>query len=173
MSLLIKGGTLGLAVALRLTLPTTLIEAESTDGQIVSRAPCVSNVPANYRQYVQAFQASYLQEVADAKAEGFQMNLPADPVRLLPNSTEFTRMKAYRGFGCSRITYLSDGLQVIGFIWKPTNTTGKRLPLIIFNRGGSGDFGKIGMSPTPVWSPWDQFGFYKYVSSGFVVIASQ
>lgn len=143
------------------------------DGEIVSQEPCVSKPIANYQQYVKDFQTSYSQEAAEAKAEGFQMKALTNPERLLPSSADFTRMKAYQGFECSRIKYLSDGLQVVGFIWKPKDTKGKRLPLIIFNRGGNREFGKLRSSPTPLWSPWDELGFYRFVSNGFVVIASQ
>jgi dipeptidyl aminopeptidase/acylaminoacyl peptidase len=61
--------------------------------------------------------------------------------------------------------YLSDGLQVVGFLWKPQDTVGKQFPLIIFNRGGNREFGKL--------TPWFHFGFYTYASNGFVVLASQ
>jgi len=59
----------------------------------------------------------------------------------------------------------------VAYIWKPAVANGRRLPVIIFNRGGTQEFGQIGTSP--IWSPWDRFGFYQFVSSGFVVIASQ
>lgn len=45
-------------------------------------------------------------------------------------------------FECKKITYLSDGLEVVGYLIKPKNIDGK-LPVIIFNRGGNRDFGKI------------------------------
>lgn len=45
-------------------------------------------------------------------------------------------------FECKKITYLSDGLEVVGYLVKPKNIDGK-LPVIIFNRGGNRNFGKI------------------------------
>jgi dipeptidyl aminopeptidase/acylaminoacyl peptidase len=39
------------------------------------------------------------------------------------------------------------------------------LPLIIYNRGGNREFSKL--------TPWMQYGFYDFVSNGFVVIGSQ
>ena len=84
---------------------------------------------------------------------------------LLPSREEFEKRRAYQGFECERITYLSDGLTVTGYLWKPVDTAGRKLPLIVFNRGGNRDFGEL--------SPWEQEGFYSYVSNGFVVIASQ
>jgi dipeptidyl aminopeptidase/acylaminoacyl peptidase len=93
------------------------------------------------------------------------METPADISPGLLSRAEFERRRAYVGFECRRITYLSDGLKVVGFLWKPQDTAGKQFPLIIFNRGGNREFGKL--------TPWFHFGFYVYVSNGFVVIASQ
>lgn len=67
-----------------------------------------------------------------------------------------------------KIKYLSDGLKVAGFIYKPKATAGKKFPTIIFNRGGGGEDAKIG----PL-----NFNYlaemHRYASEGFVVIASQ
>jgi dienelactone hydrolase len=66
-----------------------------------------------------------------------------------------------------KIRYASDGLSVAGFIAKPKRVEGKRLPVIVFNRGGLGN-GVIGMS---------NFNFIaemmRYAAEGFVVVASQ
>ena len=66
---------------------------------------------------------------------------------------------------CQRITYLSDGLQVVGFIVRPLAAEGKRLPVIVYNRGGLLDIGKIEASHL--------LDFYHFASEGFVVFASQ
>jgi dienelactone hydrolase len=42
-----------------------------------------------------------------------------------------------------RITYLSDYLKVVGFLMKPKKE-GLRYPVVIYNRGGYREFGKIG-----------------------------
>ena len=66
-----------------------------------------------------------------------------------------------------KIKYMSDGLKIVGFIYKPKVTTGNKLPVIIFNRGGLAD-GAI--------SPENYNYFYemhRYASEGFVVLASQ
>jgi dipeptidyl aminopeptidase/acylaminoacyl peptidase len=78
---------------------------------------------------------------------------------------EFERRSFYTGVDCQRIVYLSDGLKVVGYIWKPKVSAGKKLPLVIYNRGGFREVGKL-------W-PWARFGFYDFVSHGFVVIGSQ
>jgi dipeptidyl aminopeptidase/acylaminoacyl peptidase len=162
-----------LVMVLTFSSPGITARTASRDGEIVLQEPCVSKPIESYQQYVQSFQASYSEEVAAAKAEGFEMNALTNPERLLPSPVDFARMKAYRGFECTQIKYLSDGLQIMAFIWKPKDIKGKQLPLIIFNRGGNREFGKVRSSPTPLWSPWDEFGFFKFVSNGFVVIASQ
>ena len=41
-----------------------------------------------------------------------------------------------------KIRYLSDGLEVVGFIVKPANESSK-YPVIVFNRGGNREYGKI------------------------------
>ena len=65
---------------------------------------------------------------------------------------------------CYKIRYLSDGLEVVGFIFKPKKSDSK-LPVLIFNRGGNREYGKI------------QKRGLKYLSSiasnNYVVLASQ
>ena len=43
---------------------------------------------------------------------------------------------------CYKIKYLSDGLKVVGFVVKPKKG-GLKFPVIIYNRGGNREFGKI------------------------------
>lgn len=69
------------------------------------------------------------------------------------------------GIECLRIGYTSDGLRVVGYIWKPRDTGGRRLPLVIFNRGGTRERSRL--------EPWMAGGFREFVSRGFVVIGSQ
>ena len=136
-----------------------------SDGLIVEQTPCAPSPIGTYEQYLEASKRNYAAEVEAARQEGFRMEPAANLAARLPSKEEFERRKAYTGFECQRIKYLSDGLKVVGFIWKPKNTEGKKFPLIIFNRGGNREFGKV--------DPWVKFGFYRYVSNGFVVIASQ
>jgi dipeptidyl aminopeptidase/acylaminoacyl peptidase len=131
------------------------------DGAVVEQLPCEPNTMA-YEQYVESFKSRFADEVVAAKRAGLRMELPLNLTATLLSKEEFERQKAYTGFECRRIKYLSDGLKVVGFIWKPKNTEGKKLPLIIVNHGGNREFGKL--------TPWVGFGNYRYVSSGFVVI---
>lgn len=63
------------------------------------------------------------------------------------------------------ISYLSDGLIVKGIIGKPKEVK-SQLPLIIYNRGGSEDSGKITVKTL-------KDKFYFWIQQGYIVIASQ
>ncbi|MGE5413006.1 MAG: alpha/beta hydrolase family protein, partial [Syntrophomonadaceae bacterium] len=70
------------------------------------------------------------------------------------------------GPGCERILYRSGDLPVRGFVYRPwPPVPGRRYPAIVYNRGGNGDFGKIGEA--------DLRFFGRLASEGFVVLASQ
>src|SRR4029450_2458793 len=81
------------------------------------------------------------------------------------SKAEYDRAKTDASIECLRIQYLSDGLKVVGFLIKPRNPEGKRYPVIIYNRGGLQDIGKI---DTP-----NILDFYELAANGFVVLASQ
>ncbi|MEJ0001923.1 MAG: prolyl oligopeptidase family serine peptidase [bacterium] len=63
-----------------------------------------------------------------------------------------------------RIVYKSQGHRVIGFIIEPR--VGKKLPSIIWNRGGSGDFGKI-----EIINLFTRFAWL--AKEGYIVITTQ
>lgn len=136
-----------------------------TDGAIVENQPCEANPIGSYEQYLETSKKFYEGEIKSAKEENFTIEFPADLPAHLLNKKEFERRKAYKGFECRRIKYMSDGLKVVGFIWKPKKTANKKLPLIIFNRGGNREFGKN--------TAWTREGFYCFLEQGFVVVASQ
>lgn len=137
----------------------------STDGTIVEQAACPPNTIGTYEQYVEAAKSGYARQIEEAPRDGVKMEMPRDFQKQLLPKEEFERRKAYTGVDCQRIKYLSDGLKVVGYIWKPKNSEGKKLPLIIFNRGGNRERSKL--------IPWMADGFYEFVSNGFVVIGSQ
>ena len=142
----------------------TATTTAQNNGTIVENTPCPANTVNTFEQYVGATKKTYEDEMKAAQREGFT-EPEADFAARLVSKEEFERRKAYAGFECRRIKYMSDGLKVVGFIWKPKETSGKKLPLIIFNRGGSREFSKL--------SPWFRSGFYHYLANGFVVVASQ
>ena len=63
-----------------------------------------------------------------------------------------------------KITYLSDGLKVKGYICIPNG--GEKFPCLIFNRGGSREFSKI--------DTYQMLGYMGVISSwGYIVVGSQ
>jgi dipeptidyl aminopeptidase/acylaminoacyl peptidase len=159
-----------LRVALALLLTSSAIAQSNSqnDGSIIEQVPCPARVVGTYEQYVEGAKSGYLQAIESAKRDstkGIKMVMLTDFTKLVLSREEFERRNFYTGVDCQRIKYLSDGLKVVGYIWKPKDSVGKKLPLIIFNRGGNRESGKL--------SPWMRFGFYPFVSNGFVVIGSQ
>jgi dipeptidyl aminopeptidase/acylaminoacyl peptidase len=70
----------------------------------------------------------------------------------------------YQSVDIYRITYLSDGLLVKGYMDMPKKTG--RYPCIIYNRGGNRDFGKLGISDYLI-------DMAQMASWGYCVVASQ
>ncbi len=81
------------------------------------------------------------------------------------SKAEYDRAKTNTSIECLKIQYLSDGLKVVGFLVRPRGGESKRYPVIIYNRGGVQDIGKI---DTP-----NILDFYELAANGFVVLASQ
>ena len=67
-----------------------------------------------------------------------------------------------------KIRYASDGLRVAGFLYKPRRTDGRRLPVVIYNRGSIGPGSEIG----PLNFNY-LYEMHRLASEGFVVLASQ
>ncbi|MCA1625368.1 MAG: prolyl oligopeptidase family serine peptidase, partial [Acidobacteria bacterium] len=136
-----------------------------TDGTIVEQTACPPNQVGTYEQYVEAAKSGYARTIESAKKDGVKLEMPTDFSKRVLSREEFERRKVYTGIDCQRIKYWSDGLKVVGYIWKPKNSQGKKFPLVIFNRGGNRERSKL--------EPWMAGGFYDFVSNGFVVIGSQ
>ncbi|MCX2764981.1 alpha/beta hydrolase family protein [Aquimarina muelleri] len=66
--------------------------------------------------------------------------------------------------GFFEFDYKSDEFLVKGFITKPLRLSKKKYPVIIYNRGGTGNYGKISAEDFPF--------FYKWYQEGFIVVAS-
>ncbi len=76
---------------------------------------------------------------------------------------DFVRKSA--ATNCLRIMYSSDGLSVVGYIVTPQRRVGKRYPIVIYNRGGFLERGKI--------DSWNIVDFEHFSAKGFIVLASQ
>jgi len=63
-----------------------------------------------------------------------------------------------------KITYLSEGLKISGYVSQPKGNT-KKYPCIIYCRGGNRDFGSL--------TSFEQFYLQRMAAWGYVVIASQ
>jgi hypothetical protein len=117
--------------------------ADPRDGTIIKSETC-KMAPLTHAQDLENIKKDYESESAMARGRG----LTPLPFEQLPEPTEadWTAIRAHEGFECQQIRYMSDGLEINGFLYKPVNTSGKRLPVVIVNRGGSRDFG--------AWEPW-------------------
>jgi dipeptidyl aminopeptidase/acylaminoacyl peptidase len=139
--------------------------AGQQNGTIIASGPCAVVQSASYERYVEGQRSGRVRETEAAAQDGIHVNPAlALPPKLLTREA-FDARQAYAGFECQRVTYASDGLKVTGFVWKPKDTAGRTLPLVIFNRGGNREFSKLG--------PRTKFGFFDYLTAGFVVIGSQ
>ncbi|HWO96781.1 MAG TPA: prolyl oligopeptidase family serine peptidase [Bacillus sp. (in: firmicutes)] len=63
-----------------------------------------------------------------------------------------------------KITYMSDGLKIKGFLLKPKKINGK-LPLLVYNRGGMHDYGLVNNKRLLYLSSWAR--------KGYVVVTTQ
>ncbi len=82
------------------------------------------------------YQAPALQTLRDWHCAGPQLTEEAYAAFL-------EQTKAARGSDLSDIVYESDGLKVTGVEALPTLEPNEKVPLIIYNRGGSGNFGML------------------------------
>lgn len=67
---------------------------------------------------------------------------------------------------CEWFVYTNDGLEIGGFIARPGDLGDAALPVVIFNRGGTGTFGRVDISMLSSFA-------FPLVREGFVVIGSQ
>lgn len=110
------------------------------DGKIVEQAP---SAPPAFEQVPDRFKQLYGREA----------------IERVRNSPDLELLK---------IKYMSDGLKVTGFIYKPKDVAGRKLPAVIWNRGGAGD--------DTIITAANYLHFYemhRLASEGFVVLASQ
>jgi len=135
------------------------------DGTVIEASACPPRPTVTYEQYVAATTAAIRRQVEAARKHNPNVQMPTDSTRLVMSRAEFDQRAAYAGIDCQRIRYMSDGLQVAGYIWRPRESAGRKHPLVIFNRGGNRERSQL--------TPWMADGFYEFVANGFVVIASQ
>lgn len=114
---------------------------------------------------MEGYKTFYAEEAELAKQKGVAMESFERLRPTLISKDEYQRREAASGLECQRIKYMSDNLKVVGHIFKPKSTSGKKYPVIIYNRGGNREFGKNTSGLLMRFNP--------FLTSGFVVIASQ
>ena len=129
-------------------------------GPVVSQSTCPPYEAPTYEQYVENAQRLYANEMEAAKSEGVPMR---SALALMPRESLDRDIAVSRSIECTNIVYLSDGLKVKALMWRPEDQGAKPLPLIVYNRGGNREFGRV--------STWN--GVHRLAAEGFVVLASQ
>ena len=92
----------------------------------------------------------------------YEKALQTTKIRGITSKEEYERAVRDTNFEFQRLKYMSDGLKVTAYLYKPTRVSGSKLPAIVFNRGSFilGD-----VAPELVSS------FHRLASEGFVVLA--
>ena len=137
--------------------------APGQNGAILERAACT--VITNPRDFSDAVRKYYLDDILEAKlATELATELAARPLASTFSYAENLRLaKAVKAGRCERVMYRSSGLRVAGFVLRPAGPGPH--PVVIWLRGGSGEFGKIDgvMLLNLQW----------LADAGFMVIATQ
>jgi len=151
--------------AVLLLLWAGLAVADGVTPVLRSRTPCA--MPAgNYAEYQTRALQQWQADDTAAKAAGLRLRPQSELLPALWTAAEYSERNKYVGVVCERLTYLSDGLEVVAFFWHPQAPPAKgKWPLLVFNRGGLGETFKLRSN---TW-----FGFYSYVHAGYAVLASQ
>ena len=92
----------------------------------------------------------------------YEKALQTTKIRDITSKEEYERAIRDTNFEFQRLKYMSDGLKVTAYLYKPTRVSDSKLPAIIFNRGS---FMLGDVAPELVSS------FHRLASEGFVVLA--
>lgn len=152
-----------MALALLLQVGAAIAADKAADGALLAQVAC-SDIPT-YEQYLDDAEKTYVLEIDQAKREHASTR-PLEEFRttLLGKAEYEARRSAPHD--CFKITYLSDDLKVVGYLFRPRDSGGKRLPVVIFNRAGERALGAI--KPAMLVTR-----FYPFLKQGFVVLAPQ
>jgi dipeptidyl aminopeptidase/acylaminoacyl peptidase len=131
----------------------------------IERSACEPVERPDFQRYRDRQLATLRGEQTAARDQNLPIREVVDPIRDLGTEADYLARNA-PGVRCERIVYESDGLRIRGYLWTPAELpAGKKLPLIVFNRGGTGDDSKLRANT--------QFGFERFVRAGYAVIGSQ
>lgn len=129
------------------------------NNRIVSERDCFSNVLAEYDSW-RTFMQSKFEKRAKSLVEVEKRLVNFDATF---GKEKFDQFKSK--LGCSTFIYTVDSIPVEGFVIKP-KTSGKKLPVLVYNRGGNGRSGSV------LFGPKMHF-LFPIASEGFVVVGSQ
>lgn len=81
------------------------------------------------------------------------------------DSTFYERARLTKQFECLKLRYKSDTALVEAWLYKPVHTGKKQWPLIIYNRGGNGNYGNL--------EETSLVDFFKMAENGYIVLATK
>lgn len=127
-----------------------LAKQEPESSLIVERSPCARPFE-DYGAWL-----NFMDQSADP-------DWRADTMRQLVDEAAFDRYHDNSVVRCDKISYLSDGLKVVGFIVEPSQHDNP-LPVILFAHGGVAEWGRITF--------FDLLEMHRLAERGYIVIAS-
>lgn len=137
---------------------TTLANTKTIEMKYVSE--CFSGVAKEQNTLIEAFLTKNRSKFKnETMKQRFKQKLET-----IFSKNEFDNYKQI--LSCRNIKYKVDDIWVAGFIIYPKSEYMQKLPVIIANRGGNGDFGK--MTFAPIYS-----NLFPLAAEGFFVIGSQ
>lgn len=129
------------------------------DNQITAEKNCFSGFTASHDSWRDVMRKKF-EKRAKTPAEAKK--------RLARFDRNFTKAKfdSYKhNLDCSRFTYTVDSVPVQGFVIKP-KSSGKKLPVLVYNRGGNGRYGTVLFGPM-------MSSLFPIAEEGFIIIGSQ
>lgn len=81
------------------------------------------------------------------------------------DSLFYEKTRQTSDFECLRLNYKSDTTVVEAWLYKPLKVNALKLPIILYCRGGMGNFGKL--------EPSNLVNFQKMADAGYIILASQ
>lgn len=142
-----------LALAFALPLPARAGADAAPPDRFQSQADCFATTP-DYESWLQA---------VPARADGTPVPRALAETVVPARAFEFARS----AFDCRMVTYASEGQSVSGYVVRPkAGPSGAALPLLVYNRGGNGEFGRL--DPLQLFRK-----LLPLAKAGYVVVASQ
>lgn len=77
----------------------------------------------------------------------------------------YEKARKTKAFECLKLQYISDTATVEAWLYKPVKPDKKKFPVIIYNRGGMGNFGNL--------EETNLVDFYKMAQNGYIVLATK